>query len=64
MEYKALAQRWVERLMEGMDDHPDMETRIELMEAYGQACTRIGPARVTRDCQGNLEQMERSASLS
>jgi hypothetical protein len=64
MEYKAFAQRWVERLMESMDDHPDTETRIELMEACGRACARTGPARVIRDCRGNLEQMESSASLS
>jgi hypothetical protein len=56
MEYKAFVQRWVESLMESMDDHLDAETRVELMEACSRACARTGPARVARDCQGNLEQ--------
>jgi len=64
MEYKAFAQRWVQNLMESIDAHLDEETRVELMEACGRACARTGPAPVARDCRGNLEQMESSASLS
>ncbi len=42
--------------MESMDDHLDAESRVKLMEACGRACAHAGPARVARDCQGNLEQ--------
>jgi hypothetical protein len=56
MEYKAFAQQWVQNLMESMDAHLDEGTKVELMEACGRACARTGPARVARDCQGNLKQ--------
>ena len=56
MEYKEFAQRWVKNLMESVDAHLDEEARAELMEDCGRACARAGPARVARDCQGNLEQ--------
>jgi hypothetical protein len=41
--------------MERMENHLDAETRVELMEACGRACARSCPARVARDCHGNLE---------
>ena len=56
MEYKEFAQRRVKNLMESLDAHLGEEARAELMEACGRACARAGPARVARDCQGNLDQ--------
>ncbi len=56
MDYKEFAQRWVENLMASMDAHLDEQARVHLMEACGRACARTGPARVAKECQGNLEQ--------
>ncbi len=56
MDYKGFAQRWVENLMASMDAHLDEQARVQLMEACGRACARTGPARVAKECQGNLEQ--------
>jgi hypothetical protein len=55
MEYKAFAQGWVGNLMQSLEAHLDQQARAELTEACGRACARTGPARVERECRGDLE---------
>ena len=42
--------------MESIDTLLDEETRVALMESCGRACARMGPARMARGCQGDLNR--------
>ena len=55
IDQKDFTQRWVKNLIESIDVHLDEETKIRLMESCGRACAREGPARVAKECQGNLD---------
>jgi predicted hydrocarbon binding protein len=55
IDQKEFTQRWVKNLIESIDAHLDEETKIRLMESCGRACAREGPARVAKECQGNLD---------
>lgn len=55
IDHKEFTQRWVRNLIESIDAHLDEETKIRLMESCGRACAREGPARVAKECQGNLD---------
>lgn len=55
IDHKEFTHRWVKNLIASMDLHLDEETKIRVMESCGRACAHSGPARVARECQGNLD---------
>lgn len=56
LDFKEFSQRWVRDVIQAMDEHLEEEARIELLEACGRACARIGPVRAAEACRGDVDR--------
>jgi hypothetical protein len=54
-DHRSPAHRWIADLVESLEAHLAVETRIRVMESCGQACARSGPLRAAEACRGDLD---------